>query len=458
MKNRKVFLSYLGTGWYQTAKYRYKDYKDSEPTRYIQESTLKAICSDFNENDKVFMLVTPSAYKMNWEIKERLNTRINEKIPYEGLKYRLEKIKDEGLKAEIIPVEIIDQAASEDDMWKTFSKIYDLLEENDEVVFDITHGFRTGPLLVLPLLHYARFLKNITVKGIHYGAHEALDTEGYAPIWDLTALSSLQQWTSATKDFIDFGQGEGVFKLTKETALPLLKGGGKKMTDEKKAASLLNKFAASIGTYSQQLNYVRGRDIAENTSIQNLKKQLDEVQKINFIEPLKHILGTIKTKLEPFQKEDIENVFIAAWQMYEYGKIPQALTMLQEGIVSWALNECNLPYKANYKDSNARKNTLHYRENFGSLLGWANEEEKEKKDTYTFSLEEEELVKLKTLPQLRIFSIEIEKLKRFRNSINHAGYNDDIPKITEAEKRFVESFKVIVKECSLGKCQELFRI
>jgi len=56
-----------------------------------------------------------------------------------------------------------------DEIWEIFDIIYNALEEDDNIYIDITHSFRYLPMLLLVLLNYAKYLKNIKIKQITYG-------------------------------------------------------------------------------------------------------------------------------------------------------------------------------------------------------------------------------------------------------------------------------------------------
>ncbi len=40
-----------------------------------------------------------------------------------------------------------------------FSEIYDVIDEGEEIYFDITHGLRNIPMLVMAILEYAKVTK-----------------------------------------------------------------------------------------------------------------------------------------------------------------------------------------------------------------------------------------------------------------------------------------------------------
>ena len=101
----------------------------------------------------------------------------------------------------------IPEGHDEKQIWEIFDIVYKVLAHGDEVVFDITHAFRSIPMLAIIILNYSKVLKNIQLQRIQYGAFEALGPafkvkeipidQRVAPLIDLTPLVTLSDWTMA---------------------------------------------------------------------------------------------------------------------------------------------------------------------------------------------------------------------------------------------------------------------
>ena len=153
---RKVFISVLGTGFYNSCKY-VKDSFVSSETRFIQQATLEYLKVKNNWNtkntegdviDRIIILLTDGAKETNWN--KDITTRLN-KTGEEESYVRLEQTLNE---MELpCPVETlsIPDGKSEDEMWTIFNTVYNALKPNDELYFDLTHSFRYLPMLVLVL-------------------------------------------------------------------------------------------------------------------------------------------------------------------------------------------------------------------------------------------------------------------------------------------------------------------
>ena len=184
---RKVFISFLGTNNYKECVYVSKSLGESSVVTYVQDAILQIVSKNWSSNDKAYIFLTQGAKEKHWN---RLQDVLNEyQYPFE-----------------IEPVFPIHEGYSEDEIWSIFRKVYEKLDYRDEIFLDITHGFRSLPMLSMVLLEYAKTLKRITVSKIFYGAFEALG-EAYkieqiypnpidrkTPLLELTAFSQLQEW------------------------------------------------------------------------------------------------------------------------------------------------------------------------------------------------------------------------------------------------------------------------
>lgn len=77
------------------------------------------------------------------------------------------------------------------------------------VVLDITHGFRAQPFFAAAVVAFVRALNEPPPEiRVFYGAFEAKSAEGVAPIWDLTYLVELHDWTFALRMLLKTGRAE----------------------------------------------------------------------------------------------------------------------------------------------------------------------------------------------------------------------------------------------------------
>ncbi len=109
----------------------------------------------------------------------------------------------------------IPEGRSETELWDIFSALTETVAEEEEVVFDITHSFRSIPFLTFLAAAYLRAARRARIRAVVYGAYEARpkDDPGPRPVFDLTPFVSLLDWLAATNQFIHTGDAQYLARL-----------------------------------------------------------------------------------------------------------------------------------------------------------------------------------------------------------------------------------------------------
>src|SRR5690606_25471743 len=239
-------------------------------------------------------------------------------------------------KPENIPIK---KGSSTNELWDIFKTVYDLLEPNDKVIFDITHGFRSLPMLNMVLINYAKLLKNIEVLGVYYGAYDAEKIKSkngkreFSPIWNLKSFVELQDWTNAANIFLNTGNALDLVKQIQDEENLELRNG--------------------LNSLSKNILVNRGLKIIEGTEIISLRNALQRIENKNLKPdetPLKPILEKIRNKFDYYKENHPINGFLAAKWAMENGLIQQAATMLEEAVITFVLFEINQEDKINISD------------------------------------------------------------------------------------------------------------
>lgn len=387
----KIFISFLGTSDYQEVAY-VKEGHELVYTKYVQIATFKMCCGDYRAEDRVFIFTTPSARNANWLDNGHMDRATNLPKPNKGL---YQCFRDLGL--DLNPVEI-PEGKSEQQIWEIFQKVYTCIEEGDEIIFDITHAFRSIPMLTMVLINYAKLLKNITLKGIYYGAFEVEDEQ--KPIWDLTAFSQLQDWTNAANGFVNYGNAKALKKLAQQTVLPILRN---QQHEQVSIARELDKLAKNIESVADHILTNRGAEIVEARVFDRLFINLKNLSDDDFIPPFQPILQKVKDKIAPFDsKHNIRNGFVAVQWCIDHDLIQQGYTLLQECIISWITELAGLDMK-NKDDRDYVADAIH-------TINHKKHEDYEKYQSI-----------IKVMPP-ELPSV-YDALSNDRNDINHAGFS-----------------------------------
>ena len=141
-------VSFLGTSDYQPTTYTLPD-GNSWQSPYVQEALMR-----YYEPSSLVVLVTPEA-------RAKHATALTQQLAATGVKPLFKAIET--------PV-------SESAQWALFDVLSDALQGTNRAMLDITHGFRSAPLVGVAAALYLEKLANVTVDPIVYG-HRAYDSD-----------------------------------------------------------------------------------------------------------------------------------------------------------------------------------------------------------------------------------------------------------------------------------------
>ena len=316
---------------YESCKYTASRFCSVE-TRFVQQAMLEFLnAQEWSEDSKAYFLLTEKAKSANWivEGEQRFDRQKGDYVPYVGLQKVLESFNLPFLFEGVS----IPDGKDEAEMWKIFETVFALLKNDDELFFDLTHSFRYLPMLMLVLGNYAKFLKKATVCSITYGNYEARNVaNNEAPIVDLLPLSSLQDWTFATADFLKNGYTDRLAELSENKLNPLMRNAETRLDDDTKR---LKSFVNNLKNFSLDMQTCRGQSIIEASTIEKTKADINALQRV-VIPQIGPVLHEVQKSIEPFSaSNDIANSFKASQWCYDNQQYQQAITFLEESLISY---------------------------------------------------------------------------------------------------------------------------
>lgn len=328
---RKVFISFLGETNYGKCDYQKDGISYGGKLRFIQEATLNCLnaTNEWTKDDIAYILLTKGAEEKNWSDNGQTKYGSDEKIIQSGLQTQLQQM---NLPFSVEPIKDIPEGNDEREIWIIFQKIFDHIQDNDKLYFDMTHGYRYLPMLFLVLSNYAKFLKKITVESITYGNYE-ISEKGTKPglIVDLLPLTALQDWTYAAGQYLDSGNVERLETLCNQELKPILADSKGKNQD----AQIMNGFIKALREVISERQTCRGMSIITSKNFAKLKAYSDKI-KTTLIPPMNPVFEKIKHSLVYFdEQENVKNGFSAAVWCYQNGLFQQAATILQEFVISF---------------------------------------------------------------------------------------------------------------------------
>ena len=340
----RVLVSFLGTARQESQSDGYRQYtlaKYTFPDGDEFESSFVALALKHHYNiDRFILIGTP---KSMWEeVYNKFSGNIDDvytelgefcekashKTPIEDFPHKEELEQALGNGSKIVLVKYgLDSFEMEENSRKVLS-IEQYLDPGDELYVDISHSFRSLPLLLMNSLIFLQNVshKKIEIKSVSYGMLEVTSELGYTKVVELESILHLNKWISGAAEFLGSGNSYKIADLLEsESSLS--------STDEdRKAAKILRQFSDILN-----FNYIAGVQSQIN-SIKSLKLESLSVQGRLLIEPVVTIF------LQKFNgcKKLSQYQFCLARYQYEQKHYASAALCLTESIVSFVAECCGL--------------------------------------------------------------------------------------------------------------------
>ncbi len=407
----KTLLTTLGTSDYSETVYCFGE-RRAEKTCYVA----KALCQLF-EIDRIILLLTEEARAKHW-------SRLQENLPPQ-----VEKV------AKAIP-----EGKTEAETWEIFDVLVDSIEPNTRLHFDITHAFRSIPLLVLLGAALLRKAKSVEIQGLYYGLYRPGQAE--TPIIDLTPAIRLLDWLTASDKFISTGSAVELGQLLDTVQRDFYRQPRPGKGDPR--PTRLQSFGQAIRDISRSLELVRPVSLQEDLrklqrhSTQELAEEVGQ-----FAKPFGLLLQSIQNSysqlaLPADKKEDpqaqVQKHFQLLRWYVEKRFTTQALLLAREWVVS-AL--CFCEGIQDYRGREARQGIEHQ---LGSLIPREEQLLGDLPATGSLIQHQEQLQSLPPIaahvPDVQQLAKLWSRLSEYRNDVAHVQMNRD-PLSSEALESFV---------------------
>lgn len=297
----KLILSFLGTGTYEQADYPLDGQIFSTP--YTQEAISRRY-PDYRL--KVFLTAKAG---------EKHGEALRQRVAYE-----------------VVP---IPSGGSQAELWDIFNAIVEAVPEGAELVVDVSHGFRSQPILALAVLQLLQVVKRVKVERILYGFYDLATKQ--ADFFDLTPFLELMEWTQATRDLLEYGNGIRLGTLLTHIHRQSYLVEGAKAT---KLANLGN----SLDGLGKALELLRPREVLSlsGKALKQLEEAKQDVAALPRSKPLGLLLEAIGERYRPltldeqalFTPAGMRAVLQMAGLLLQTQSYAQALALMRELVVS----------------------------------------------------------------------------------------------------------------------------
>ena len=321
----KVLISSLGTGWnvkdsdreYQSTNYiiEGREYKDES---FISKSLIehykidKVILLGTNKSmwDGAYLGFTNNRIDENWEILN--NGKLKDGITLEELKI-MENILNDYMGKSGSKCLMVNYGQNEDEMWDNFEIMYTInqhIDSGDEVYLDITHAFRSLPILLFIVMEFMHMMReDFKLSGLLYG----MLSNDKSPVIDLKIFFELLDWAKAVNNFKKYANSGQLVKLMRE-------GDVDKETEKTFHQLGQNLRIANMASLWQ---FIRGA----NKKIKYIEKSNNKIVKLLSKDVLEIVERLNREKMSDFQYE-------LAWWFYENKNYALSYMALAEGIIT----------------------------------------------------------------------------------------------------------------------------
>lgn len=405
-----LYFSFLGTSDYLTCTYFSENGREVPNVRFVQEATVMLCCRDWSRDDRIIIFTTDEAYRKNW-LDNGHKDRNGNMLARKGLKHCLAHC---GLAPEIIQISI-PEGKSETEIWHIFQIVFNNIQYGDHVVLDITHAFRSIPMLALVILTYARAIRGSSIEEIYYGAFEALGSiqqvsampihERRVPLFNLGTFAILMDWTMAIEQFVKSGDARPVCALAQHKVKPILR----ESSGRDRTAVAIRELADKLEAFTEALSTCRGKDISRLGS--ELHQKISRCRDASLLPPLLPLLDLLEQGVCNFTGSEVFDGLQAVRWCMNHNLTQQAYTILREVLITHFAEQAGVDPKV--RDQ---------REAATSALYMS-----VKKDSVAQRVEcmpaiDQYVGYFKTISN---FLPVVQKILITRNDMNHAGYRSD---------------------------------
>jgi CRISPR-associated DxTHG motif protein len=235
---------------------------------------------------------------------------------------------------------MVPSGKDESELWTMFQALADAVPADSELILDVTHGYRSQPILGLAAAVYLQAAKGVTLQGIYYGAWEARDTtRNVTPVFDLTPFLQLMDWASASRFFLRSGDATALSHLLEETQNRTYR-----VPDSVYRARGLSKMGKHLRNLTRALALAQPLAAVQTAkhlpyAMEILKNDLEQLPQSR---PFAELLDAVRDRFQPMVEADgrlfTPKGFRAQAEMIRFhlktDQLQQALTLCREALVS----------------------------------------------------------------------------------------------------------------------------
>ncbi|MBW1800292.1 MAG: TIGR02221 family CRISPR-associated protein [Deltaproteobacteria bacterium] len=417
----KVFLSFLGLGVFEekTGEWNYKkgvyelNNRVSGETEFVQAAELEIL--GVENFDRILIIATQKSYETH----------------FEKLKKQLENL---GVKT-VTPV-IISEEMSSEGQWEWFERILAEIKPEDSLSADLTHGYRSFPIVFSTAVHFLQRAKKIRLDAVYYGAFDK--DRKLTPIVNLKDFYMINEWAEAVSRLVEDADAGKMAEVAEKA--PAFQSA------ELNERGLVETFETLTGAI-KNVEINRVAELA-NDAVTRIKATEENASPTG-----KTLLGILREKFEPittekkpdgsYDQEYFKTQLIFIELLLEHKLFMQAYTAMREMIGSIGMLQHRGVKYTNAKGRKKRK----YAEVFVNMI-------RVNQDDWNFMGDNAKMkdnlepfyARLKTAGVIDILQSMIKDLLKYRNGFDHAWTIDPqaMEDMDSNGKVFLEKFRDVI--------------
>lgn len=306
-------ISFLGTGNYSDTNYSFES--STCQTRYVAHAL-----ASLKRPNEIRLIATAEAWSQHGH-------NVTEVLTSAG---------HTNVKQVEIPT-----TGDSDNLWTIFGRIVDVIRASqDDVLFDITHGFRAHPFFASACIQYVQaVIPDPPLITVVYGEYRK--DEEKSPIWNLTPFLDVLAWSRNLMMFLRTGQADEVVAPTKALGRELRKKWVE--TDRKNPQPGLENLGKALEAFGSDFTTIRtgslliGKQPSALRLCDAIERTKDEVAQQ--LPALGLVLDQVRAMVEPLRtggarlsSADGQRALIALARLYQkMGRYSEAISVLREG-------------------------------------------------------------------------------------------------------------------------------
>ncbi len=228
---------------------------------------------------------------------------------------------------------------SHEEFWEMFRKVYSIDVEGKELYLDITHGFRSIPLMTTTMVSLFTKVKGAHIRGVYYGIYEAKSEDRTVPIIDLLPFIELNEWIEGFTLLTQYGDGLSIAELIKRKA---------EKYPDRKSLGKINSLPKVLEKFSQAVSFNALELITKSTK--DLINCLQDIKELptgfEALELLKDAILQEALKFSSYGSAWEKQLKLVRW-LFEKRRYSEAIIALEETIFTYIMEKLGKDYLEN---------------------------------------------------------------------------------------------------------------